>query len=115
MIGIRNAQHECVAVYQADATVGSLGMTCGEARPVDGFYPARAYKGTDGLDRLSGVLPLGATKVLISGGGLSKTVAVSNVEGVWRRGAFITPWPGGAPVTMIAVDPSGRELFRQSL
>ena len=115
VIGIRDGQQQCVASYEDDATVGTLGMTCGKIGPVEGFYPARTSRGTDGLDRLSGVLPLGATRVVISGGGLSKTVSVSNVEGVWRRGAFITTWPGGAPVTMIAVDGAGRELFRESL
>jgi hypothetical protein len=115
IIGVRTGGEECVAVYQNDATKGAIGLTCGAEREVTQLELSRGSGDTDGLDRLSGFLPLGPTYVTVTGGGVTERIAVTSAGGGWRMAAFVTPWPGGRPAEVVAFDASGGELFRASI
>lgn len=114
VVGVRGRGKECVAVYQDEARRGAIGLTCGVEREVTQLELSRGSGDTDGVDRLSGLLPLGATHVTVTGGGMTKRIPVTNVGGEWRMAAFVTSWPGGELVEVVAVDASGVELFRGS-
>lgn len=119
VIGVQGGGKQCVAVYESDASVGTLGVTCGPARRVTSLELNRTSGGKGGnvgIDRLSGLLPGGATDVLLTSGSLTKRVHVTNTGAAWQLGAFVTAWrPGSTPTQAVAIDSNGKELFRANL
>lgn len=115
VIGIRQASQECIAVYQDEARSGAIGLTCGAARDVTSLELARGTGDTDGVDRLSGLLPAGAAQIIVSGDGMTKRVPVIDATGGWQTSAFVTSWPAGRPVEAVALDAKGVELFSATL
>lgn len=118
MLGVDGGGRQCIAVFEGDGTVGSLGFTCGTARAVTDLELTRTAGGTGGNvghDRLSGVLPPGAVAVLLKNGATSKRVPVIDIPAPWNLGAFITPWPVRGETEATAVNAAGQPLLTAHL